>query len=251
MSALSRRLPTPLAALIALILTNNASYANGWYGSLSAGMGATANGVTQNLSLLTTPAPGVINSYAGNRQATFAGFAGVGAGYQFTINKNIDLDLGLQADYISYDELSGVVSPLVNATSNFDTLNYTLNAESFLLLSQARVLWHWKPNWQPYFSMALGSAWNRLSDYSETAPSGSTALPTTSPFANNTHCDFAYGFGLGFKHPISTHTNIEMGYRFYSAGEGKLGTSSAQNTSDTLRSGTLSAHLVVISLSFA
>ncbi|MDF1795038.1 MAG: outer membrane beta-barrel protein [Coxiellaceae bacterium] len=226
-------------------------FGQGWYGGAAAGLGITTNGIAQNVTLFDSPAPGLTNNYASYRATQLAGFVGIDAGYQLALSSAYELALGLQADYLNYDQLTGRVHPLVNVSPNFATLNYQLNAESFMLLVQMRALWHWKPLWQPYFSVALGSAWNRLSGYTETIPQGSTALPSASLFGNNTSSDFAYGFGLGVQHLISKNASITMDYRFYSAGDAALLPSAVQGTGNQINSGTLSAHLIVLGLSFA
>jgi hypothetical protein len=68
---------------------------------------------------------------------------------------------------------------MVNIAPDFPTMDYSYRRSSKVAMLESRLMVT-RTTWQPYILVGVGSAWNRLSHYSETPtdPNGS-AEPTS------------------------------------------------------------------------
>ena len=194
----------PINLLLAVLtgLAAQTASANHWYANLDAGIGATSIGQSQTLREFNTPAPGVTDTYSVNKQSNAAGMLAVGGGYQFAFPSNWLLNLGGELQYITNNSIEGTVHPLVNVAPNFDTLNFSYNVDSVLVMAKPTLIYVTSGSWYPYVTLGLGLSWNSASNYHETTPVGSTAAPGLFPYRDGTQCRFAFEPGIGVQHSL-------------------------------------------------
>ncbi len=74
----------------------------------------------------------------------------------------------------------------------------------------------------PYFSVGLGTVFNRAKGYFASTPeSGSINL--TPEFNNRTRNAFSYSLGVGVDTPVSEHARIGINYQFSGLNRASLG----------------------------
>ncbi|WP_304985047.1 hypothetical protein [Coxiella-like endosymbiont] len=89
--------------------------------------------------------------YESDRDMDVAGLFGVWLVHQFCFG------LALRVSYLDYPDFEGTVHPFVNIAPDFDTLHYSYETKSYLLLAQSQFKWA-RNGVQPYFSVGLGMA---------------------------------------------------------------------------------------------
>lgn len=221
-----------------------------WHHYVSIGMGSTYTDHSQDLQMHTSPSPGLVNRYNNHTWSHFTAQLAFGSELPiYKVNETSDIWLGLEGSYLRTDGAPGDVLPAVNIGSNFDRLNFGYDIESYLLMAKAKLKRAsvYKA-WGGYLDGSIGVAANRLSNYIETIPSGSTAAPMISPFGSNTRSSLAYGVGLGFTHSVGTHSELSIGYRYVNSGRAGLSTTSVQSTTQTLKSSLLGHHLLELTV---
>ena len=196
----------------------------------------------------------VVNNYNTNKQNHWNSLWGIVISHSFEniFNKHINISLGLAGYSINFRNVNGTEYPFANA-GVFDTLNYQFKAQSNALMLESR-LFYTCYDWQPFVLIGIGSAWNRLSNYSEvpTDPSGS-AVPLPS-FSNHTNMAFSNELGIGVQrqffqdvaHKIRYAASLD--YRYLGFGKGQLGSSSVQTTQERLHISNLYTQGFMLSL---
>ncbi len=221
---------------------------NAWYGELLVGAGRTRSGKSQNLPMQSNPMMEVNGYEPIKGQAAY--WLGVGGGHFFVLSHTLDLGLGVEADYIDYQDSEGVVHPLVNYAPDFDTLNYRYHTKSYVLLGKARLRWWYSGVGFVEGDAAVGAARNMLSDYQESIPAGSTAAPMTHPFQNAASTQAAFGVGVALGYQVSPRWALALGYRYLNTGRAKFKAPSEYDAQPRLTSGRLSANMIYLDVLF-
>jgi opacity protein-like surface antigen len=175
----------------------------------------------------------------------------VGAGMGYVVKLGCyAVETDIHALYL-HKQVFGINTPFVNWSSNVDTLNYNASGKSIALLLAPKIILS-KTGLQPYLTIGAGAAWNRLSNYSESASfSYSQAAPTGKPFAAATHTSFAYEIGVGVQYTLEYfyhNPTLALDYRYIN-----LGTTSLKQASDTsgqLNFGSLYSNTVLATLAW-
>ncbi|MFI4956250.1 MAG: outer membrane protein [Gammaproteobacteria bacterium] len=148
-------------------------------------------------------------------------------GYEFTGRGGIpaiSLGLGIYGTPGNYDYNGQLIETALGSSS--DTLyHYTFHISSVRLLLETQFTWNIK-NFTPFINIGVGSAWNHLSDYSET-PVNDTGYVALPPFESHTSNNFAYqlGFGIGYAFDCLASAcgyqseRIALGYRYVDSGD--------------------------------
>jgi|GEM_PF-4431549 len=218
--------------------------------SLVLGTGYTTVGSAQQVWLANTPEPGLENTYASSGKQYNSILFGFALEKAFTNHhENIEPAAGLEADYLRNSNMSGVVHPMVNVDPDFDRLNYSFRMNSYLLFATGKLsMLNIISKLGGYLQAGVGGAFNKLSNYNETSPTGSSAAPSLAPFRDRSNKKFAYFLGAGIVCQMSKATQILIGYRYINSGQSGFNTSPIQQTKDTLNFSTLSNHFLTISL---
>ena len=233
-------------SILAMISSVPAS-ASPWFAEITGAGGMAQIGESRTLALSSN----VTNSYSADNEREFAGFASLLGGYHFAIYPQFQAGLGVQAGLINYGTFRGKVHPFVNIASNFDTLQYEYSVETAMVMLYGQVVWLSEYVWHPYVAAAVGEGWNKIYSYSENPTNCSSAATSFALFRNHTRSDFAFTLGFGINRVIAQHINFEIGYLYVNTGHARFNPASVQTTSSTLKSGSLSAHLIQLGVSFA
>ena len=224
------------SALITLgLLAGLPAFAIGWYGGVTGGLGFTQVGASQQLTLNNTVSPNIVNEYSTDNTTQGVQSVGLDAGYDFTLSPRWQFGVGVEADYFNLGTSEGVVHPMVNLSSNFDTLNYSYDGNSYVGLFTTQIQWTRTGLWQPFVMAGVGAAYNELADYQETVPNGSTAQSAGS-FGNHGESDFAYTLGVGAATNVNSHVDLAVWLRYVNLGDAELGTLPNQTTNEQLSS---------------
>lgn len=235
-----------------MVLSSEVATASIWsniHPSLVAGSGYTTVGGAQNVWLAVTPEPGLENTYSsgGKQRGTF--LLGLALENACATNlKNLESAIGVEIDYLRNHSLTGVVQPMVNVAPDFDTLNYSYSTNSYLLLATGKLSkLNILSNLGGYLQLGVGGAYNKLADYTEISPTGSSAAPMLAPFANGYTTKFAYSIGAGILWQFCGSTRVAIGYRYINSGLGSFNTSPIQQTKNTLDFASLGHHFFTLS----
>jgi opacity protein-like surface antigen len=196
----------------------------------------------------------VTNNYITNKEAHWSPLWGIGIGHSFEniFSKPYTLSLGLTGYSINFGNVKGTEYPFANAGA-FDTLNYKFKAQSNALLLESR-LFYTGYSWQPFALVGIGSAWNRLSNYSEIPTDSSGSAVPLPPFSSHTENAVAYELGIGVQRQFfedvvnKVRYAVSLDYRYLNFGKGQLGSSSVQTTGDHLHIDNLYTQGVMLSL---
>lgn len=234
------------------IILSHSVFANtgNWFLNINSGLGTSEIGSNSTLTLYNTSSPVQTNTYTPNKAYRFAGSLGVGGGYRFHLPRNMQFLLGASASWVGGTS-EGVVHPMVNVASDFDTLNYHYDADSYILMLEPSIVCNTASNWQPFVGFGMGVSWNELSHYYETVPSGSTATPGPLAFRHRITTAFAYAPSVGVIHPLNKNTSIELSYRYINVGNAHLNTLENQETAQRIQSGDIGTHLFTFGLIFS
>lgn len=241
---------TKKISLMILSVLASAASAGNWHKSLAFGYGITTTSHNQQLDLMTTPAPGLTNRYINDSNAKGALLLELGLEKEVKpLTDNTHLNLGINISYMRNEAGQGVVRPLVNIASNFDALGYSYDAQSAVLTAKAKVS---KDNiikhWSGYLSLGVGLARNRLSNYQEYTPLGSTASPTLQPFGAKNITNMAFAAGIGFTQKVKSSAEIGIGYTYLDTGVGGFNKSPIQQTNQKVTSINLRSHFLTLTL---
>lgn len=200
-----------------------------------------------NQSVLLNTASGLTNHYKSDSYNAGSYLLGFGLSKQYKILPNgAKVYFGVEASYLQNDNLSGTIRPATNLAPNVPLLRYHFRLDSVAVLINAKIV---KENmlksWGGYLKVGLGGSYNHLSNYNETIPPGSGSAPMLAPFASNNNFDLAFSAGFGVSKELKKG-KMEVGYRYLNNGRGRLGTTSVQTTSQTIKTGMIGSHMVEI-----
>lgn len=212
------------------------------------GSGHTRVGNAQNVWLANTPEPGLENNFtSSNNQDAF--FLGLALEKTFTTNlQNLQSAFGIEVDYLKSGTFTGIVHPMVNVAPDFDTLNYSYKMNSYLFFANAKLSkLNLFSNLGAYIQGGIGGAVNKLYDYTETSPAGSSAAPMLAPFGDRDTSSFAYFIGAGVVWDMPNCLQFLIGYRYINSGHASFKRTPVQQTNNTLGF-SFSNHFLVLSL---
>ena len=226
--------------------------AQSWRNFVSLGLGITQTGHSEDLSLIPIPFPGRTDRFIYKSTSHLTVQLSGGSEYLLkSFNPQTELWLGAEAIYLRSDDAAGQVLPSINVGS-FDRLNFSYDIDSYLLLVKGKIKQKSLLNkdWGGYIDAGIGVGFNRLSNYTETIPPGSTSLPMQTPFAGHTRADLAYSLGFGITRNIGSRSEISLGYRYINSGKGSFGTTPIQTTNNKLQSRALGHHLLSVAVRY-
>ena len=126
-----------IVLLVGCLWHNAAVNANGSFLAFGIGLGLSDIGKKQTYS----PESGLVNEYDFNsRIKTIGPLLKLELGYAFTINQDNAITVGVEGAYLDYGTTSGVLRPGVNLAPDLDTLNYSFDTQSYLLLAKSKLL---------------------------------------------------------------------------------------------------------------
>mgnify|MGYP003645228234 CR=1 FL=1 len=228
-----------------------AADALGWNRVFVVGYGVAHANQTQILRLANTPLPGLENRYVGGSSHYGAALFGLALEKEYaTASEHVIGTLGVEADYLRDNAVTGTVEPFYNISPDFDELKYFYDIHTFLLQATAKLtkqqLFY---DLGGYAGVGLGVAVNRLSDYREYSPDDSSAAPMLSPFGNKDTINPSLSAGLGLTYKMGRFTRISLGYRFFYTGEARLKKSPVQQSNKSIALSPISYHFLMLGLS--
>ncbi len=188
-------------------------YQGNWYYGISLGIGLPPT--QPSYIKVVNVMPGAENTYSSNRGSNAVWTLGLLGQYMFDIRQRLDLGIGLELNYFDFGKITGVLHPLTNLSSNFDTLNYLYKTKSYVLMTDLKFRWRYAQDFFFTLFNALGISWNAMSDYSESMSPSSTTYLSQLVFKNKTSNNFVLSLGLGAGYKISRNMTIEMNYRYF------------------------------------
>jgi hypothetical protein len=241
-----------IPSIIGSILTLNVvpALSSNWHPYAITGLGRANPYKTQNVTLQNTPSPGVENQFESKDPSNYTAIVGLGAKKDLKALKfKTTLSAGMEALYLN-DTEKGIVRPLINVGPNFDQLNYSFSVNSLVLLAKATLTRdNLLQRWAGYADFGFGASFNGFSNYMESIPTGSTAIPMATPFHRRMTEELAFSIGLGFTHKVANRSEVSIGYKYLYAGTGALGTSATQGTTHHLSYSDLGYQLITVSVS--
>ncbi len=217
-----------------------------WYGEVGGGVGFSAFKQNTTVRLMNAPAPGLTNGYFNRtkKQLTLPSY--VGAGVTLTKNMWVKTRIGVEISHLDYQFARGQVHPMINVGPNFDRLNYEYDATSTMGLAKVSFSKPIAQRMEGFVGLLGGVALNKLSDYTETVPPGSTARPMLAPFRNRVTTARAFGGHLGVNIRLDDHVTLSLAYRYVNAGKARLNTSTVQTTNSRYKTKSLTSHLLTV-----
>ena len=200
-----------------------------------------------NQSILLNSTSGLTNHYKSDSYNAGSYLLGFGVSkYYKTLSNGMKVYFGAEVSYLQNDNLSGNIRPATNLAPNIDPLRYHFRLDSAAVLVNAKIV---KENvlksWDGYLKVGLGGSYNHLSNYHETIPPGSGSAPMLAPFASHNNFDLAFSAGVGVSKELK-NGKLEAGYRYLNNGRARLGTTTVQTTSQTIKTGMIGSHMVEV-----
>lgn len=161
--------------------------------------------------------------------AIFSAFVG----YRLETDNEFLTAYSLRLNYLYglSSEVSGNI--LQYSLPEFNNYDYQYDVQSQALFAQLKIDLYEFANISPFISGGIGAAWNRFSDYSETAKDNIT--PRVSPdYSNNTQSDFAFILGAGLDYEIDEDWFLLLEYNYADFGGITFGGSDADVTSNII-----------------
>lgn len=165
-----------------------------------------------------TKEPGSANAYGG-------GFLGVERALPY---HDLSLQIGIEYDGFEATKLNGSsFAGVQDDTSTLYLYRYQIATQQVMgaakLLGTLELHKIMPYRLHPYFSVALGSAFNKVSQFT-TSPAGEVCSVNLTPsFANASDTHFSYNLGLGVDADITRHFRLGLGYRYSNFGQISLG----------------------------
>lgn len=177
------------------------------------------------------------DSYSLANDKTSADILGIHGGYEFSglgLRPAIALGVGLYTTP-GYYQYNGVVTETALGDSSNALYSYQYHLYSSRLMAETKLTWNIAQHVAPFAEIGFGSAWLRMSHYSESPinAGGYTPLPG---FQSHNLNNFAYqlGGGVGYSFNFGSaakdafqHDRLLLGYRFVNLGNVNFGTRGA------------------------
>lgn len=179
-----------------------------------------------------SPLPPFEKHYTNTDNSTMVADVGAFIGIERAFNDKLSVQLGVSSYVDSQISPEGHV--WLFASPEFDTLGYSYNVHHARVMAEGKFLTTLSryQTVHPYLSWAVGAAFNRASNYQETALILG-AVPTL-PFANHLQTSFAWGVGLGVDYTLNPHVRLGVGFQFADLGSVSLGVTPAATNTQTV-----------------
>ncbi|RUR09386.1 hypothetical protein ELY15_09350 [Legionella sp. km772] len=130
-----------------------------------------------------------------------------------------------------------------------DMYNYRYKIQSQQLLAEGKWYWTRQKYFQPFITLGIGLAFNKVSDYQTSVPSFYAFTPY---FPSHTQTNFTYALSTGFDLSLNQSVRLGMGYRFTDLGTVRTGEAQINNlpTNSTLRQSNLYANQIFAQITF-
>ncbi len=231
-----------------LSFTSAMALKHSWYGELGFGLGQTGFKSNDRVRLFTAPAPGLTNGFFNRRKRDLSLMSYIGAGIKLPF-KNVGVfKIGAQLSEMDYQFINGQVHPMINVGPNFDRLNYSYEGSSTLVLASVQLEKHLKGKVKGFIGALGGISWNKLHDYNESVPPGSTARPMLFPFGSRVTRQFSFGGTVGVNVALDEHISLNVAYHYINAGRARLNTTPIQTTNQRYQTKKLASHYLTIGI---
>lgn len=173
----------------------------------------------------------ITDAYPLSHNRSSAALLGVNGGYEFTAADRrpaVALGLGVYSNLANYNFDGHLVETAAGDASS-TLYHYRYHVNTARVMAEIQMTWV-LASFSPFINAGVGAAWNRMSDYDETAitSSGYPALPG---FQSHTNTRVAWQAGLGLSrtfHFASDKTGfsedrVSLGYRFVNSGKASFG----------------------------
>ena len=183
----------------------------------------------------------ITNSYYTKTQTNTRGFWAIGANHTFENPSypSYQLSLGLAGYFFQLGSVQGTEYPFIN-DGFFDTLHYSFHAKSASLMVEAKAIYS-QYALKPYALVGIGPSWNKLYAYHEKPSDFSKSAAPALVFSNHTKQTFSYELGTGLQYLLwddqqrHIQYHAAAGYQYFNLGQGDLGRSLAQTSSDRIK----------------
>lgn len=228
----------------------SASLNSTWRPTLIAGYGFSHANQTQTVHLASTPPPGLDNRYVGGNLLHGSVLLGIALERETGMQiKDIYSMAGFELDYMRNLAVNGRVKPMYNVSPNFNRLKYFYDIHSVAAQVSAKLI---KKNLfhsaEGYLQGGTGIGLNRMSDYREYTPNGSTASPMLAPFKNHDTLNAVFSAGTGISWHIMHNQTLSAGYRFFYTGKSRLSKSPVEQTNDSIVLSPITYNFLILSL---
>jgi opacity protein-like surface antigen len=237
----------PLQVCLTLGLNASLAGASDWQIYAVLGTGAADSKRSQDVTLNNNP---LVNRYVNDSISQSSLLLGVGLDKQFaSLKQGLVLRLGIEGVALRNTSIEGTIHPFVNGGS-FDTRRFGYDLDNCLLLAKGRFITSkLVKSWKGYFDLGAGVSLNRLSNYYEYRPQGSSSVPMADPFRNHTSAKFAFSLGLGITTKAGRSSEFSIGYRYINTGNGVLSRSQTHpNAVDRLTAKKRGDHFIAMSI---
>lgn len=165
----------------------------------------------------------ITDAYPLNSNRSLSAILSLNGGYEFTGEHwRPAIALGFGAYFNPNDyHFNGQVIETAAGNASTTLYNYRYKMKSTRAMAEIQ-LTMMLPNVSPFISFGMGSAWNRVSHYSETAVTSSGYSPAPS-FHSQTNFNFAYQVGAGLSAAFNQE-RFSVGYHYVQSGETSFGT---------------------------
>jgi opacity protein-like surface antigen len=168
---------------------------------------------------------------------------GANAGYEFALNPNFLVDLGIAGYLPSKAYTSKGKLFLTLGDDTYHLLNYSYRTNNVQAFVEGKLKWKIQ-KFIPYVSTGVGYAWNNSYKYliEQVDPDVEVA-----PFSSNHKTNFAYEFGAGIDYQVSEQNYVGLSYRYAHLGDMELGSQNNQDAPDDhLAVGKIASHDVML-----
>ncbi|MFI4956054.1 MAG: outer membrane protein [Gammaproteobacteria bacterium] len=211
-----------LACSLLLFFNGSVCYAAG-HAYMGTTLGASFGTLSHSTPEITYAEGTVTDSYPLSDTTGVAPVWGVKGGYEFAGQHGIPavaLGVGVYTTTTGYDYDGKVYEAAIGAPGT-TLFKYSYSVNSTRLMVETQLTWDIK-SWLPFIDVGIGSAWTRMTDYTEISEPG-IAPPAAPPFHSQTQVNFAYQVGFGLAKAFDDH-RVFLGYRFASLGQTSFGT---------------------------
>lgn len=225
------------SALILLLFSNSVFAANGhiYLGGI---VGASKTRVGNNNPTINYYDGNLTDAYPIHKRQTNRTLMGINGGYELEGVGLIPvsaLGLGIYDSMPKNHDYNGQVIETAIGDSSSTLYNYKFHVANTRLMLEGQLAWIFFEKFVPSVNIGIGTAWNRISGYTESSVDSTDCVALPPPFKSHTNNNFAYQAGLGlgyafnFKHTESEylHERISLSYRYINSGNVSTGTRGA------------------------
>ncbi len=170
----------------------------------------------------------------------------VGLGYYFNAlsRKNVSLLYGLSAFYLAPTKVKGKVTQ----ERLFTNLSYQYSRTNYPIYASAKALFHCSKRSDVSIDLGIGPNIASSGSFKEKSLDGGVTIPDANMFSRKNVVSCSATAGLGWKVTVLKYLSLEMDYRFFYLGEGKLKKANDQ-VKNNLSTGNSYANALIFSIS--